>query len=90
MTTRDPGASEVFTHGLGRRPRSTAFLASSPAASITSGFDVLVQRVMAAITTCPWSISAVVLAEGDLDRLRGRGQAGAPAERRGIVAARCR
>ena len=34
-------------------PRSTAFFATSPAASITLGFDVFVQLVMAAITTSP-------------------------------------
>ena len=53
MTTRDPGASDVLTHGLERRPRSTAFLATSPAATMTWGFDVLVQLVMAAMTTSP-------------------------------------
>ncbi len=37
------------------RPRSTAFFASSPAASITDGFDVFVQLVIAAMTTDPWS-----------------------------------
>src|SRR5262245_17068580 len=57
MTTLDPGASEVLTHGLARRPRSTAFLASSPAAIITDGLEVLVQLVIAAITTWPWSRS---------------------------------
>src|ERR671913_918631 len=57
MTTLDPGASEVLTHGLEARPRSTALRASSPAASITDGLEVLVQEVMAAITTCPWSRS---------------------------------
>src|SRR5581483_9146949 len=57
MTTREPGASDVLTHGLLERPRSTAFLASSPAASITWGFDVLVQLVMAAMATWPWSRS---------------------------------
>ena len=35
-------------------PRSTAFLARSPAASMTDGFEVLVQEVMAAITTDPF------------------------------------
>ena len=35
------------------RPRSTAFFASSPAATITDGFDVFVQLVIAAITTEP-------------------------------------
>ena len=32
----------------------TAFYAKIPAANITSGFDVLVQDVIAAITTDPW------------------------------------
>ena len=35
MTTREPGASEVFTTRGTRSPFSTAFFASSPAASIT-------------------------------------------------------
>ena len=51
MTTLDPGASVVFTHGLLVSPRSTAFLASSAAPIITCGFEVLVQEVIAAITT---------------------------------------
>src|SRR5207244_4073019 len=34
-------------------PRSTAFLASRPAAIITLGFDVFVHDVIAAITTAP-------------------------------------
>ena len=55
MTTVEPGASEVFTHGLLCRPRSTALRARSPAPIITDGLDVLVQLVIAAITTCPWS-----------------------------------
>ena len=54
MTTFEPGASEVLTHGMRSRPASTAFFASSPAPSITDGFEVLVQLVMAAITTEPW------------------------------------
>ena len=53
MTTREPGAREVFTQGLARRPRSTAFLARRPAPTITWGFDVLVQLVIAATTTSP-------------------------------------
>src|SRR3954471_9718520 len=57
MTTLEPGASEVFTHGLRCRPRSTAFLASKPAPTITNGFEVLVHDVIAATTTAPWSIS---------------------------------
>ena len=39
------------------RPRSTAFFASSPAASSTLGFDVLVQEVIAAISTSPEPMS---------------------------------
>ena len=53
MTTVEPGASEVFTQGLRASPRSTAFLASSPAPSMTEGLEVLVQLVIAAITTMP-------------------------------------
>src|SRR5690348_12832881 len=55
MTTFDPGASVVLTHGLRVRPRSTAFFASSAAATITEGLDVFVQDVIAAIATAPWS-----------------------------------
>ena len=51
MTTFEPGARLVFTHGLRWRPRSTAFFASRPAPTITGGFDVFVQLVIAAITT---------------------------------------
>src|ERR1700756_1178151 len=53
-TTCEPGASEVFTHGLGLSPLAAALRASRPAATITLGFDVLVHEVMAAITTSPW------------------------------------
>src|SRR5271157_611196 len=53
-TTCEPGASEVFTHGFTVRPFATALRATSPAATITLGFDVLVQDVIAAITTSPW------------------------------------
>src|SRR4051812_14940347 len=60
MTTLDPGASVVFTQGLLVRPRSTAFFASSAAPIITCGFEVLVQEVMAAITTWPWSTKVSV------------------------------
>ena len=56
----EPGASEVFTHGLGFRPRAAALRASRPAPIITDGFDVFVHEVMAAITTCPWSSSVSV------------------------------
>src|ERR1700730_18980348 len=37
VTTFDPGARLVFTHGCRFRPRSTAFLASTPAGVITLG-----------------------------------------------------
>jgi hypothetical protein len=60
MTTFEPGASDVFTHGLAVSPRSTAFLASSPAPIITDGLEVFVQEVIAAMTTWPWSISVSV------------------------------
>ena len=53
MTTFEPGAKLVFTQGFELRPRSTAFFASRPAPSISDGFDVLVQLVMAAMTTEP-------------------------------------
>ena len=49
-----------MTHGLTVSPRSTAFLASSPAPIITDGLEVLVHEVIAAITTCPWSSSVSV------------------------------
>ncbi len=55
MTTREPGARLVLTVGRTVRPRSTARLASRPAATITEGFEVLVQLVMAAITIDPCS-----------------------------------
>ena len=58
MTTFEPGARLAFTQGLVFKPFSTAFLASRPAATITDGFDVLVQLVIAAITTEPLVIDA--------------------------------
>ena len=57
MTTREPGARLVFTQALELRPSSIAFFATRPAAIITCGFDVLVQLVMAAMTTWPCSSS---------------------------------
>jgi hypothetical protein len=57
VTTFEPGARLDFTHGFRWRPRSTAFLASSPAATITLGFEVFVQLVIAAMTTDPCSIA---------------------------------
>src|SRR6185436_18876351 len=60
MTTLEPGASDVLTHGLDVSPFATALRASSPAPIITDGFDVFVHDVIAAITTWPWSSSASV------------------------------
>ena len=60
MTTLEPGASVVFTHGLRSSPASTAFLASSAAPTITDGLEVFVHEVMAAITTEPWSTEVFV------------------------------
>ena len=53
----EPGASVVLTQGLRCRPFSTAFLASRAAPIITEGLEVLVQEVIAAIATAPWSSS---------------------------------
>jgi hypothetical protein len=50
---REPGASEVLMCGATRSPACTAFWASRPAASSTLGLLVLVQLVMAAISTSP-------------------------------------
>ena len=58
VTTFEPGARLVLTCGGTRSPRRTAFRASSPAPSITDGFEVLVQLVIAAITTEPCRSSA--------------------------------
>src|SRR5690348_6653294 len=63
-TTCEPGASEVFTHGFGFNPFATALRASSPAPIITFGFDVLVQDVIAAITTSPWPRSKFLPSTG--------------------------
>src|SRR3954469_6809174 len=60
MTTLDPGASDVLTHGLAVSPRSTAFLASRAAATITEGLEGLVQGGIGALATCPWSSSVCV------------------------------
>jgi hypothetical protein len=53
-TTWLPGASEVLTQGFAFRPLAAALRASSPAPIKTLGFEVLVQEVIAAITTSPW------------------------------------
>ena len=54
MTTFEPGREQVLTHGLRLQPALDA--PSSRAGrppSITDGFDVFVQLVIAAITTAP-------------------------------------
>src|SRR3982751_5714335 len=43
VTTFDPGARLVLTHGCRVRPRSNAFFATRPAPIITLGFEVFVQ-----------------------------------------------
>ena len=58
MTAREPGASEVLTVGETVRPRATALRASRPAPTITVGFDVFVQDVIAAMATEPVRIVA--------------------------------
>src|SRR6201985_3574051 len=53
-TTWLPGASDVLTQGLAFRPLAAALRASRPAPISTLGLEVLVQEVIAAITTSPW------------------------------------
>src|SRR5688572_32871196 len=53
VTTSDPGARLVFTHGFTLRPRLTALRARRPAPIMTLGFEVFVQLVIAATTTEP-------------------------------------
>ena len=54
-TTWLPGASEVLTHGFCLRPRRLALRAKQAGAHQHAiGFEVLVQEVMAAMTTSPW------------------------------------
>ena len=48
MTAFEPGASDVLTVGCTRMPRATA---SSPAPTMTVGFEVFVHDVIAAIAT---------------------------------------
>src|SRR6202011_4292490 len=52
-TTWLPGASEVLTQGFAVKPLATALRASNPAPIRTLGLEVLVQDVIAAITTSP-------------------------------------
>ncbi|MNP17810.1 hypothetical protein D3C76_1102540 [compost metagenome] len=56
MATLEPGAKEVFTHGLRTRPSALAFFATRPAATTLRGLEVLVQLVMAAMITAPSGI----------------------------------
>ena len=58
---REPGASEVLTCFFTFNPAFTAFFASRPAASSTPGLLVLVQLVMAAISTSPFLMSTPLL-----------------------------
>src|SRR5438105_13722212 len=53
-TTWLPGASEVLTQGLAFNPFAAALRAKRPAPISTLGLEVLVQEVIAAITTSPW------------------------------------
>src|SRR5664279_902993 len=57
VTARDPGARLVLTVGGTVSPRATALRASRPAATMTVGFEVFVQLVMAAMATEPPAIS---------------------------------
>jgi len=52
-TACEPGDSDVLIYGSILIPLSKAFLQSSAAPSITPGLEVLVQEVIAAITTEP-------------------------------------
>ena len=52
-TALDPGASELFTHGLRNKPNLFALRANKPAAIILRGLFVLVQLVIAAMMTAP-------------------------------------
>src|SRR5215467_6650381 len=84
MTILEPGASVGFTRGLRGSAASTAFLASSAAATITDGLDVFVQDVIAAITTEPWSIvtsvpSSSVTWAGEVGRGEGSDATGSDA-----------
>ena len=60
FTVLEPGASELFTHGLRASPRRFALRASNAAAITLRGLLVLVQLVMAAMITAPSGISPAV------------------------------
>jgi hypothetical protein len=54
VTTLEPGASEVFTHGFAREALLDGLLGDEAGGDQDAeGFEVLVQEVMAAITTAP-------------------------------------
>jgi hypothetical protein len=57
VTTCEPEAKLVFTQGFTLRPSSLALFANSAAATNTDGSEVLVQQVIAAMTTAPLSSS---------------------------------
>src|SRR3954447_7580459 len=52
-TTWLPSASDVFTQGFAVKPFAAALRAKRPAPISTLGLEVLVQEVIAAITTSP-------------------------------------
>src|SRR6201989_2263640 len=52
-TTWLPGASDVFTQGFALSPLGAALRANRPAPISTLGLEVLVQDVIAAMTTSP-------------------------------------
>src|SRR6478609_12142273 len=80
VTTLEPGARLVLTHGLTLSPLATAFFASSPAPSMTYGFEVLVHDVIAAITTDPCPTSKFAPSSEVFTRVvRSSGLAGAGA-----------
>src|SRR5690606_20993006 len=54
--TLEPGANEVFTHGLRSKPNLLALRATNAAATTLRGLLVLVQLVIAAIITAPSGI----------------------------------
>ena len=77
MTAFEPGASEVFTHGLRVSPRWFALRASRPAAIMLRGLLVLVQLVIAAMITAPSGIRPGSFSHLAADAARG--QLGRPA-----------
>ena len=71
MTAREPGRERGLDRRADRRPRATAFRASSPAPTMTVGLEVLVQDVIAAIATEPVA-DRRRSPPTDLDRRHGR------------------